>query len=233
MHFNVEIPKYGGDSSQRSKMQPNSENVHDVGIDTLMIDDHYRFTWSKKLRKVFPVEIGDTVSIYQTQANSLILEIQRGMSIVDRWMLLRQNTLVTSYLEVLVKALSKRLQTSEYQLSYDNTIANDDIVSNQTNCSKAYSVSNNVNTDYHSVASLYEQGDDSRSTFGRTGANQVLRESIEQIRTCERSLNCIECSEKDFTIECTRYVQYKLRNVIQELEANLSHREGEGKCGDL
>ena len=57
-----------------------------LAIDAINIDDHSRFTFTKRLKKVFPIQPGDTVAVYQNgQNDEIILNIQRGGSIVGTW----------------------------------------------------------------------------------------------------------------------------------------------------
>ena len=61
-----------------------------IAIDALRIDDHSRMTLTKKLRKVFSVEIDDVLAIFQDKKNGdLIIKIQRGENVVDSWIMSR------------------------------------------------------------------------------------------------------------------------------------------------
>jgi CheY-like chemotaxis protein len=65
-------------------------NVYDndqfVAIDTVSIDDHSRFIFTKKLKKLFPVQLQDTIAFYQNiHNNKIILNIQRGTNVVGTW----------------------------------------------------------------------------------------------------------------------------------------------------
>jgi CheY-like chemotaxis protein len=61
-----------------------------IAIDALRIDDHSRMTLTKKLRKVFSVEIDDVLAIFHDKKNGdLIIKIQRGERIMDSWVMKR------------------------------------------------------------------------------------------------------------------------------------------------
>lgn len=65
-------------------------NVYDneqlVAIDTVSIDDHSRFIFTKKLKRIFPVQQQDTIAFYQDNYdNRIILNIQRGTNVVGTW----------------------------------------------------------------------------------------------------------------------------------------------------
>ena len=61
-----------------------------IAIDALRIDDHSRMTLTKKLRKVFSVEIDDVLAIFQDKKNGdLRIKIQRGENVVDSWIMSR------------------------------------------------------------------------------------------------------------------------------------------------
>ena len=69
MHFN--------DKSVENKF--GSGNADLIAIDALRIDDHSRLTLTKKLRKVFSVEMDDVLAIFQDKkTDDLIIKIQRG-----------------------------------------------------------------------------------------------------------------------------------------------------------
>jgi CheY-like chemotaxis protein len=60
-------------------------------VDAVNIDDHSRFTFTKRLKKVFPVQSGDTIAVYQNEQNDkIILNVQRSGSIVGSWICKRR-----------------------------------------------------------------------------------------------------------------------------------------------
>jgi len=64
----------------------NHYNGQFCAIDTIKIDDHSRFTFTKLLKKVFPVQSGDTIAVYQNkQTDEVVLNIQRSASILGTW----------------------------------------------------------------------------------------------------------------------------------------------------
>ena len=72
----------------RTHDHPPNDNL--IAIDALKIDDHSRMTLTKKLRKVFSVEIDDVLAIFQDKKNGdLIIKIQRGERIMDSWVMKR------------------------------------------------------------------------------------------------------------------------------------------------
>ena len=67
---------------------PQNEDL--IAIDALRIDDHSRLTLTKKLRKVFSVEMDDVLAIFQDKkTDDLIIKIQRNERIVDSWVMKR------------------------------------------------------------------------------------------------------------------------------------------------
>jgi CheY-like chemotaxis protein len=57
-----------------------------VAIDTVSIDDHSRFIFTKKLKKIFPVQLQDSIAFYQNNHNNkIIINIQRGANVVGTW----------------------------------------------------------------------------------------------------------------------------------------------------
>src|SRR5215472_11638042 len=62
------------------------DNNQFVAIDTVRIDDHSRFIFTKKLKKIFPVQLQDTIAFYQNNHNNkIIINIQRGTNVVGTW----------------------------------------------------------------------------------------------------------------------------------------------------
>jgi CheY-like chemotaxis protein len=62
------------------------DNNQFVAIDTVSIDDHSRFIFTKKLKKIFPVQLQDTIAFYQNNHNNrIMLKIQRGANVVGTW----------------------------------------------------------------------------------------------------------------------------------------------------
>jgi CheY-like chemotaxis protein len=66
-----------------------SENYHSrelVALDTVTIDDHSRFTFTKRLKRVFPVQQGDSIAAYYSRENEeIIFNLQRGGSVIGTW----------------------------------------------------------------------------------------------------------------------------------------------------
>jgi CheY-like chemotaxis protein len=61
-------------------------NKQSVAIDTVSLDDHSRFIFTKKLKRVFPVQPHDTIAFYQNNYNNkIILNVQRGSTVVGTW----------------------------------------------------------------------------------------------------------------------------------------------------
>jgi CheY-like chemotaxis protein len=73
-------------NNTRNGLFNNYYNDQFCAIDTIKIDDHSRFTFTKMLKKVFPVQSGDTIAVYQNkQTDEIILSIQRSSSILGTW----------------------------------------------------------------------------------------------------------------------------------------------------
>ena len=55
-----------------------------IAIDTIRADDHVRLTLTRKIRRVFPIDAGDILVIFQDKYNSdeLLFKIQRDKDIV-------------------------------------------------------------------------------------------------------------------------------------------------------
>src|SRR5919107_2406707 len=64
-----------------------------IAVDTIRVDQHSRLTFTKKVKNVFPIVVGDTIVVYQDKYNKkeLLFKIQRGNNIVDNWILKRKN----------------------------------------------------------------------------------------------------------------------------------------------
>ena len=58
-----------------------------ISIDTLKVDDHSRITFTKKTKNIFPVQVGDSIALYQStqNENNLIFNLQRRGTIIDTW----------------------------------------------------------------------------------------------------------------------------------------------------
>ena len=53
-----------------------------IAIDTVKIDEHSRFTFTKRIKKLFPIEPGDIIAVYQDRENGqVILNFQRSGTI--------------------------------------------------------------------------------------------------------------------------------------------------------
>ena len=64
-----------------------------IAVDTIRVDDHSRLTFTKKVKNVFPIVVGDTIVVYQDKYNKkeLLFKIQRGNNIVDNWIVKRKD----------------------------------------------------------------------------------------------------------------------------------------------
>lgn len=64
-----------------------------IAVDTIRLDEHSRLTFTKKVKNVFPILVGDTIVVYQDKYNrkELLLKIQRGSNIVDNWIVKRKD----------------------------------------------------------------------------------------------------------------------------------------------
>jgi hypothetical protein len=64
-----------------------------IVVDTIRVDEHSRLTFTKKVKNVFPIIVGDTIVVYQDKYNNkeLLFKIQRGSNIVDNWIVKRKD----------------------------------------------------------------------------------------------------------------------------------------------
>jgi CheY-like chemotaxis protein len=64
-----------------------------IAVDTIRVDEHSRLTFTKKVKNVFPIVVGDTIVVYQDKYNrkELLFKIQRGSNVVDNWTVKRKN----------------------------------------------------------------------------------------------------------------------------------------------
>jgi hypothetical protein len=84
MHFNKEV-NHNLQNHQKSIAQQDF-----LVLDTLKVDDHSRITFTKRIRNVLPIQIGDIIGVYQSKKNGeIILNIQREGDIIDAWVLKR------------------------------------------------------------------------------------------------------------------------------------------------
>jgi CheY-like chemotaxis protein len=64
----------------------NTINRNFLLIDNLKVDDHSRITFTKRIRNIFSVEIGDMIEVYQNLENSDIsFIVKRKGIIIDSW----------------------------------------------------------------------------------------------------------------------------------------------------
>src|SRR4030095_7260569 len=83
MHFNRDVEKViDGRSGHCYK-------DHDlISVDTARVDDHFRVTVTRNLRKFFKVQEDDVIAIFESRANhDLVLKIQRQEKVVDTWIM--------------------------------------------------------------------------------------------------------------------------------------------------
>jgi CheY-like chemotaxis protein len=94
MHFNTSKDvTYDEATPSLEEMNITTDANQLIAIDTIKIDDHSRFTLTKRIKNVFPVQIGDTIAVYQEKKeNNLIFKVQRGSNIVGSW-IVRRTTL--------------------------------------------------------------------------------------------------------------------------------------------
>ena len=73
--------------SQKENDQLNIyDNKQFIAIDNVSLDDHSRFIFTKKLKRIFPVQPQDTIALYQNNHNNkIIINIQRGTNVVGTW----------------------------------------------------------------------------------------------------------------------------------------------------
>jgi CheY-like chemotaxis protein len=85
MHFNTRR----GDKEEEYFIDANRYNNF-LSVDTLKIDDHLRLRFSKRTRKMLPVQAGDELAVFQRKKdNVMIVNLQRDGHVVDIWILKR------------------------------------------------------------------------------------------------------------------------------------------------
>lgn len=89
------------------------ESARMIAIDTIRIDEHSRLTFTKKVKKVFPMLPQDTLVVYQDKYNSdeLLFKVQRDGSIVDGWLVKRRRVAIANYKSSSLKDTNNRLLT--------------------------------------------------------------------------------------------------------------------------
>lgn len=61
-----------------------------TAIDTVKIDERSRFTFTKKIKKLFPIEPDDIIEVYQDRENGqVLLNFQRSGTITNSWIVKR------------------------------------------------------------------------------------------------------------------------------------------------
>lgn len=81
MHFNKSIFH-----QKENDLLDVYDNNQFIAIDTVSIDDHSRFIFTKKLKKIFPIQLHDSIAFYKNNHNNkIILNIQRGTDVVGTW----------------------------------------------------------------------------------------------------------------------------------------------------
>ena len=89
------------------------ESARMIAIDTIRIDEHSRLTFTKKVKKVFPMVPQDTLVVYQDKYNSdeLLFKVQRDGSIVDGWLVKRKRVAIANHKPSSLKDTNNRLLT--------------------------------------------------------------------------------------------------------------------------
>ena len=88
-HFTSDSPSHSFDDDNRTSFDSNRL----IAVDTIRVDEHSRLTFTKKVKNVFPIVVGDTIVVYQDKYNrkELLFKIQRGNNIVDNWIVKRKD----------------------------------------------------------------------------------------------------------------------------------------------
>ena len=88
-HFTSDTPSHSFDDDNRTSFDSNRL----IAVDTIRVDEHSRLTFTKKVKNVFPIVVGDTIVVYQDKYNKkeLLFKIQRGNNIVDNWIVKRKD----------------------------------------------------------------------------------------------------------------------------------------------
>jgi CheY-like chemotaxis protein len=85
LHFNYRR-LIGSNQDTINNNNNNTINRNFLLIDNLKVDDHSRITFTKRIRNIFSVEIGDMIEVYQNLENSDIsFIVKRKGIIIDSW----------------------------------------------------------------------------------------------------------------------------------------------------
>jgi bifunctional DNA-binding transcriptional regulator/antitoxin component of YhaV-PrlF toxin-antitoxin module len=85
LHFNRRRVS-GSNQDTINNNNNNTINSNFLLIDNLKVDDHSRITFTKRIRNIFSVEIGDMIEIYQNLKNSdITFIVKRKGIIIDTW----------------------------------------------------------------------------------------------------------------------------------------------------
>jgi CheY-like chemotaxis protein len=98
LHFNTKRRREIDYSSSfipfsKDRNEDNFESNRLILIDTMRIDNHFRLTFTKKVKNIFHVESGDFVIVYQDRySKDLLFNVQRGDNVVDNWVVKRKKS---------------------------------------------------------------------------------------------------------------------------------------------
>ena len=114
-HFTSNSPSPSFDDDR-----PSFDSNRLIAVDTIRVDEHSRLTFTKKVKNVFPIVVGDTIVVYQDKYNrkELLFKIQRGNNIVDNWIVKRKD----------VDGIDKNPSQASKVNAKKNIIANDNAI---------------------------------------------------------------------------------------------------------
>ena len=140
MHFNEKRRKFGHqhfDAFTSNGINGEGQKLDE--IDTLKIDDHSRITFTKKMKKVFSVEPGDTIKVYHNRkTDEFIFYILRRGNILERLFFNRMEK-------------DRQYVVSSHTVSTPNHIPDDIIQSKNNNTIPKPNTTNTNNLKYNKI----------------------------------------------------------------------------------
>jgi CheY-like chemotaxis protein len=149
-------------------------------VDTLKIDDHSRITFTKRMKKIFSVDRGDTVKVYHDRKkDEIIFSILRRGRIIEKLFCKRMEKdgqhVVTSY----------EMSSTPYH------ITDDDRMQSSTTIPKLNNTTNTNNLNYYNNNKRYFQKD--------TPNIMIVDDEEDVLVTCKSLLNQIDVNVETFS----------------------------------
>jgi CheY-like chemotaxis protein len=170
MHFNEKRRKFGHqhfDAFTSNGINGEGQKLDE--IDTLKIDDHSRITFTKKMKKVFSVEPGDTIKVYHNRkTDEIIFNILRRGNILERLFFNRMEK-------------DRQYVVSSHTVSTPNHIPDDIIQSKNNNTIPKPNTTNTNNLKYNN-------NNNNKRYFQRHAPNIMIVDDEEDVLITFKSL---------------------------------------------